>query len=229
MEKRNHRGTYNRTTLSDIGTGYFPGAEGREFASVGLQRYVWTSFFYHFDGSDIHRYSFLDFFLHFPPDPYGIRVFQLNVGRYDRFIFVIFIGILWDCRDFAVGMKTEYVGRFLMRTLFYRLTSKRKHLPLPKNAVKENGFIFASLTSLFFSFFMLLSSRLFPPQTENLSRHLRKSEIKSPYFPIFALLFSPHFENPQSICDTLIRNINFRSNFSPEFFGLKFVASISIL
>ena len=96
-----------------------------------------------------------------------------------------------------------------MRTLLYRLTSKRKHLPLPKNAVKENGFIFASLTSLFFSFFMLLSSRLFPPQTENLSRHLRKSEIKSPYFPIFALLFSPHFENPQSICDTLIRNINF--------------------
>ena len=138
----------------------------------------------------------------------------MNVGRYDRFIFVIFIGILWDCRDFAVGMKTGCVGRFLMQTLFYRLTSKRKHLPLPKNAVKENGFIFASLTSLFFSFFMLLSSRLFPPQTENLSRHLRKSEIKSPYFPIFALLFSPHFENPRSICDTLIRNINFRFHLS---------------
>lgn len=166
MEKRNHRGTYNRTTLSDIGTGYFPGAEGREFASVGLQRYVWTSFFYHFDGSDIHRYSFLDFFLHFPPDPYGIRVFQLNVGRYDRFIFVIFIGILWDCRDFAVGMKTEYVGRFLMRTLFYRLTSKRKHLPLHKNAVKENGFIFASLTSPFFFIFLCFcrSDRFFHKQ-----------------------------------------------------------------
>ncbi|RHO64348.1 hypothetical protein DW085_16355 [Clostridium sp. AF50-3] len=40
-----------------------------------------------------------------------------------------------------------------MQTLLYRLTPKRKHLPLPKNAVKENGFIFASLTSLFFSFF----------------------------------------------------------------------------
>lgn len=157
MEKKDHRGTYNRTTLSDIGTGYFPGAEGREFASVGLQRYVWTSFFYHFDGSDIHRYSFLDFFLHFPPDPYGIRVFQLKRRAVRPVYFRDFY------RDFAVGMKTEYVGRFLMRTLFYRLTSKRKHLPLPKNAVKENGFIFASLTSLFFSFFMLLSSRLFPP------------------------------------------------------------------
>jgi hypothetical protein len=155
MEKRNHRGTYNRTTLPDIRTGYFPKAEGREFASVGLQRYVWTSFFYHSDGYGIFRFSFLDFFLHFTPDPYGIRGFQLNVGRYDRFIFVIFIGILWDCRDFAVEMKTGCVGRFLMRTLLYRLTSKRKHLPLPKNAIKENGFIFASLTSLFFSFFML--------------------------------------------------------------------------
>lgn len=215
MEKRNHRGTYNRTTLSDIRTGYFPRVEGREFASVGLQRYVWTSFFYHSDGYGIFRFSFRDFFLHFPPDPYGIRVFQLNVGRHDHFIFVIFVWILWDCRDFAVGMKTGCVGRFLMRTLFYRLTSKRKHLPLPKNAVKEKGFIFASLTSLFFSFFMLLSSRLFPPQTENLSRHLRKSEIKSPYFPIFALLFSPHFENPQSICDTLIRNINFHFLYTP--------------
>lgn len=26
---------------------------------------------------------------------------QLNVGRYDHLIFVIFIGILWDCRDFT--------------------------------------------------------------------------------------------------------------------------------
>ena len=38
--KRKYRGTYNRTTLPDIGTGYFPGAEGREFASVGPQKYV---------------------------------------------------------------------------------------------------------------------------------------------------------------------------------------------
>ena len=91
-------------------------------------------------------------FLHFLPDHYGIRGFQLNVGRYDHLIFVIFIGILWDCQDFTVEMKTGGVGRFLMRTLFYRLTSKRKHLPLPKNAVKENEFIFASLTSCYFHF-----------------------------------------------------------------------------
>ena len=153
MKREKYKRTYNRTTLSDIGTGHSSRAEGREFASVGLQRYVWTSFLYHFDGYGVFRFSFLDFFLHFTPDPYGIRGFQLNVGRYDRFIFVIFIGILWDCRDFAVEMKTGCVGRFLMQTLFYRLTSKRKHLPLPKNAVKENEFIFASLTSLFFSFF----------------------------------------------------------------------------
>lgn len=151
--KRNHRGTYNRTTLPDIRTGYFPKAEGREFVSAGLQRYVWTSFFYHFDGSDIHRYSFLDFFLHFPPDPYGIRGFQLNVGRYDRFIFVIFVWILRDCRDFVTGMKTGCVGRFLMRTLLYRLTSKRKHLPLPKNAVKEN--VLSSRLWLLYSFHFL--------------------------------------------------------------------------
>lgn len=99
------------------------------------------------------QHSFLDFFLHFLPDPYGIRGFQLNVRRYDHLIFVIFIGILLDFQDFTVEMKAGGgVGRFLMRTLFYRLTSKRKHLPLPKNAIKENGFILASLTSLFFHF-----------------------------------------------------------------------------
>ena len=142
--------------------------------------------------------------------------FQLNVRRYDHFIFVIFVWILWDCRDFAVRMKTGYVGRFLMRTLLYRLTSKRKHLPLPKNAIKENEFIFASLTSLFFHFFMFLSFRLLPSQTENLSRHLQKSEIKKPYFPIFVLLFSSHLKIPQSTCDTLIRNINFHFLYTPR-------------
>ena len=100
----------------------------------------------------MYRYSFRDFFLHFLPDPYGIRGFQLNVGRYDRFIFMIFIGILWDCRDFTIETETGCVGRLLMQTLLYRLTSKRKPLPLPKNAVKENGFIFASLTSCYFHF-----------------------------------------------------------------------------
>jgi len=50
-------------------------------------------------------------------------------------------------------MKTGCVGRFLLQTLLYRLTSKRKHLPLLKNAVKENGFIFAFSISLLFSFF----------------------------------------------------------------------------
>ena len=86
-KKKNHRGTYNRTTLSDIRTGYFPRAEGREFASVGLQRYVWTSFFYHSDGYGIFRFSFRDFFLHFPPDPYGIRVFQLKRRAVRSFYF----------------------------------------------------------------------------------------------------------------------------------------------
>ena len=46
------------------------------------------------------QHFFLDFSLHFLPDPYGIRGFQLNVGQYDHFIFVIFVWILWDCRDF---------------------------------------------------------------------------------------------------------------------------------
>ena len=36
------------------------------------------SFFYHSAGYGIFRFSFRDFFLHFPPDPYGIRVFQLK-------------------------------------------------------------------------------------------------------------------------------------------------------
>ena len=92
--------------------------------------------------------------------------FQLNVGRYDHLIFVIFIGILWDCQDFTIEIETGYVGRFLMQTLFYRLTSKRKHLTLPKNAIKENGFIFASLTSLFFFIFLCfcLSDRFFHKQ-----------------------------------------------------------------
>ena len=116
---------------------------------------------------------------------------------------------------FCGGKGTWCVGRFLMQTLFYRLTSKRKHLPLPKNAVKENGFIFASLTSLFFSFFMLLSSRLFPSQTENLIRYLRKSErAKKLFFRFLTLFFSPHLKIPQSTCDTLIRNINFQSHFT---------------
>ena len=92
--------------------------------------------------------------------------FQLNVGRYDHLIFVIFIGILWDCQDFTIEIETGYVGRFLMQTLFYRLTSKRKHLTLPKNAIKENGFIFASLTSLFFFIFLCFchSDRFFHKQ-----------------------------------------------------------------
>ena len=157
----------------------------------------------------MYRYSFRDFFLHFLPDPYGIRGFQLNVGRYDHLIFVIFIGILWDCQDFTVEMKTGGVGRFLMRTLFYRLTSKRKHLPLPKNAIKENGFILASLTSLFFSFFMFLLSRLFPSQTEISSATYENRRERKSFFPIFNPLFSPHLKIPQSTCDTLIRNINF--------------------
>ena len=45
---------------------------------------------------DVFGFSFRDFFLHFPPNPYGIRFFQWNVGRYDRVIFMIFVGILWD-------------------------------------------------------------------------------------------------------------------------------------
>ena len=128
---------------------------------------------------------------------------------------MIFIGILWDCRDFAVEMEIWCVGRFLMRTLFYRLTSKRKHLPLPKNAIKENRLIFASLISCYFHFFMFLQSRLFPSQTENLIRYPRKSErAKKLFFPIFNPLFLPHLKIPQSTCDTLIRNINFRSHFT---------------
>ena len=187
--KRNHRGTYNCTTLSDIGTGYFPRAEGREFASAGLQRYDRTSFLYHFDGSDIYRYSFRDFFLHFPPVPYGIRAFELKRRAVRPVNFRDFYRDFMGLPGFCGGKGAGCVGRFLMQTLFYRLTSKRKHLPLPKNAIKENEFIFASLTSLFFSFFMFLSFRLLPSQTENLSRHLRKSEIKKPYFPILPFFF----------------------------------------
>ena len=138
----------------------------------------------------MYRYSFRDFLLHFPSDTHGIRGFQLNVGRYDHLIFVIFIGILWDCQDFTVEMKTGCVGRFLMRTLFYRLTSKRKHLPLPKNAVKENGFIFASLMSCYFLFFIFLPSRLLPSQTKNLIHYLRKSEReKAPIFRFLVFFF----------------------------------------
>ena len=152
------RNTGRRITVllsHDIWTGYLPRAEEREFASAGLQKYVWTSFLYHFTDGDVFGFSFRDFFLHFPPNPYGIRVFQWNVRRYDRVIFMIFVGILWDWRNFVMEMKTGCVGRFLMQTLLYRLTSKRKHLPLPKNAVKENGFIFAFSISLLFSFFYI--------------------------------------------------------------------------
>ena len=201
--KRNHRGTYNRTTLSDIGTSHLPRAEGREFASVGLQRYVWTSFSYPSGGYGIFRYSFRDFFLHFPPDPYGIRGFQLNVGRYDRFIFVIFIGILWDCRDFAVGMKTGCVGRFLMQTLFYRLTSKRKHLTLPKNAIKENGFIFASLTSPFFSFFYVSVVQIASFTNRKSQSPLTKIGDKNPLFSDFYPSFFHCASNSRKALATL--------------------------
>lgn len=80
-----------------LGTGHLPRAEGREFASAGLQRYDRTSFLYHFDGSDIYRYSFRDFFLHFPPVPYGIRAFQLKRRAVRPVNFRDFY------RDFAVG------------------------------------------------------------------------------------------------------------------------------
>lgn len=59
---------------------------------------------------------------------------------------------------------------------------------------------------------MFLSFRSLLSQTGNLSRHLRKSEIKNPLFSDFTLLFSLYLKIPQSTCDTLIRNINFRSN-----------------
>ena len=154
------------------------------------------SFFYHFDGSDIHRYSFRDFFLHFPLDPYGIRGFQLNVGRYDHFIFVIFVWILWDCRAFAVGMKTGCVGRFFMQTLFYMLTSKRKHLTLPKNAIKENGFIFASLTSLFFSFFYVSVIQIASFTNRKSQSPLTKIGDKKPLIFRFYPSFFTVFKNP---------------------------------
>lgn len=214
-EREKYRRTYNCTTLSDVRIGDLPRTEGRGFASVGFQRYVWTSFSYRFDGFGIFRFFFSGFFLHFPPDPYGIRGFQLNVGWYNHFIFVIFVWILWDCRNFAVRMKTGCVGRFLMQTLFYRLTSKRKHLSLPKNAVKENVLSSRLWLPYFFHFFMFLSFRLLSSQTENFNRHLRKSERKKTSISDFRSSFLFRFEISQSTCDTLIRNINFHFLHTP--------------
>ena len=109
----------------------------------------------------------------------------MNVGWYDHFIFVIFVWILWDCRNFAVRMKTGCVGRFLMQTLFYRLTSKRKHLTLPKNAIKENGFIFASLTSPFFSFFYVSVVQIASFTNRKSQSPLTKIGDKNPLFSDF--------------------------------------------
>lgn len=49
---------------------------------------------------------------------------------------------------------------------------------------------------------------------------LTKIGDKKPYFPIFALLFSSHLKIPKSTCDTLIRNINFRSCFNVFLIGI---------
>ena len=107
-------------------------------------------------------------------------------------------------------METWCVGRFLMRTLFYRLTSKRKHLPLPKNAVKENGFIFASLTSCYFHFLYFYHPDCFlHKQKISSTTYENRRERKLP-FSDFWSSFIFHFKIPRSTCDTLIRNINFR-------------------
>ena len=141
----------------------------------------------------------------------------MNVGWYDHFIFVIFVWILWDCRNFAVRMKTGCVGRFLMQTLFYRLTSKRKHLTLPKNAIKENGFIFASLTSPFFSFFYVSVVQIASFTNRKSQSPLTKIGDKNPLFSDFyPSFFSLRFKFPQSTCDTLIRNINFHFLYTPR-------------
>jgi len=77
----------------------------------------------------VFQHSFLDFFLHFLPDPYGIRSFQLNVRRYDHLIFVIFIGILLDFQDFTVEMKAG--GR---RTVSYADTVLQAHVQAKASA-----------------------------------------------------------------------------------------------
>ena len=75
------------------------------------------------------QHSFLDFFLHFLPDPYGIRGFQLNVWRYDRLIFVIFDRDFMGLPGFYGG--NEDRGR---RTVSYADTVLQAHVQAKASA-----------------------------------------------------------------------------------------------
>ena len=137
------------------------------------------------------QHSFLDYFSAFSAGSLWNKGFSTERRAVRSFNFRDFYRDFMGLPGFYGGKRAGCVGRFLMRTLFYRLTSKRKHLPLPKNAIKENGFILASLTSCYFHFLCFYHPDCFlHKQKVSSATYENRRERKLPFSDFWSSFFT---------------------------------------
>lgn len=137
------------------------------------------------------QHSFLDFFSAFSAGSLWNKGFSTERRAVRSFNFRDFYRDFMGLPGFYGGKWTRCVGRLLMRTLLYRLTSKRKHLPLPKNAIKENGFIFAFLMSCYFLFLCFCyPDRFLHKQKISVATYENRREKKLPFSDFWSSFFT---------------------------------------